>query len=604
MKKLISSLILFLLPLAVFAQSKVPIGGSNPKDTSWVRGFLMVDSNIMVKGLRTLSGDTAVLGFDATGKGIKIPKSKIQAWAPGGGGTPTGFGLTSYGVDSTIIQTKSGYVDADVRRITATQGQTVFNFGVNIPAQAAKYILTRNFSVEIAPGTYTNNTTNITFNTGMDAGDVISLRLQGYGAGSTGGSSTADPVTEAFTQVIAFNAFTKLSSTSLSSADVHFTLASSGNIPRATYEVEIYPDGVHNIYIDSSAFYVIGTVDRNQVNYILFNYPANSSIKPTATVRTVPTYLPLAAATNLSATGAQDQLSLNWDDVPNATQYNIYRSAHNANTFVQVGSSMYSNFVDVGLSSLTQYDYKIGSTAYGFTSSMSAVFSGTTTAPTTVRSFAVATDNNVITVADAGGNFNFGTSAFSIGFLFKTNATSGAALFTKSDGTAEYWGISYSSGGAIGIVLQGPAGNYLYGTYTAALNNGAWHSIVATYSGGTSFANLKMYVDGSLVTLTDLSTTGFTGVGSGGTVKFGYSNQFTSANRLVGKMDNAFIANRVLTPTEVTEYNNGNVSIDPTTLSFTSALTGAWLFDSNLSDAKGNGHTGTATTPSYSTDVR
>jgi len=112
-----------------------------------------------------------------------VSNSDLVVMNTGGGGTPTGFGLTSYGVDSTIIQTKSGYTNANYYSTTASSGQTVFTPGFNIPSPAASYQLFVN-GVKISTG-FTNNTTNITFASGKTAGDKVEIQLLGYGTGST-----------------------------------------------------------------------------------------------------------------------------------------------------------------------------------------------------------------------------------------------------------------------------------------------------------------------------------------------------------------------------------------------------------------------------------
>jgi hypothetical protein len=139
----------------------------------------------------------------------------------------------------------------------------------------------------------------------------------------------------------------------------------------------------------------------------------------------------------------------------------------------------------------------------------------------------------------------------------------------------------------------GGGGDTLQAYYDSApvLNNNNWNNVVATYNGSGLNSGLKLYINGSVVSTTNIGT--LTGELSAGdnTLRIGNSNSFPSTtNNIDGLIDETVIWNKELTSTEVsTLYNSGNgntlIIKSPTGLTITnvsdSSLTINWLPSTN-----------------------
>lgn len=421
-----------------------------------------------------------------------------------------------------------------------------------------------------------------------------------------GGGGGSGEVEVTFSEEIQFANAQSFSSTT-QTGDLNFTLAASGNTRNSYYTVEIYPDFTNDITIDEDDFHVEGAIDTSQINFITFHLPKNPLAKARAIISLEPTYAALDAATGLSATGLSGTtMEIDATVDANASQFDILRSPSGAGTFAVVGTTAAFPYVDSGLSVTTTYDYKILSKAYGRTSTLSAQFSGTTSSGTITQSLQMSVLNDVVGFDDPTDDFDFNIAGadqpFSVGIWVKTSKTTGQPLIVKADATSDMWGISMTAiGNNLGFVVQGPTGAYLYGTIANTWSDGAWHRIVCTYSGSETFAGIKMYVDGTLQSLTDNSSGSYTGIRTGGTLTMGYSSAFVS-QYYEGKCSNLVIVDRVLTALEVTEdYNSGNV-LDLNGASFAADMISYYPLSGDLADAVG-AHDGSANAETYSSDI-
>ena len=77
-----------------------------------------------------------------------------------------------------------------------------------------------------------------------------------------------------------------------------------------------------------------------------------------------PPAAPLAPA-NLTAVGGDEEVSLSWDDVPDATSYQVKRSLTNGGPYTVVGSPAVSSFTDLGLFNGTPYYYVVSAMGMG-----------------------------------------------------------------------------------------------------------------------------------------------------------------------------------------------------------------------------------------------
>ena len=97
--------------------------------------------------------------------------------------------------------------------------------------------------------------------------------------------------------------------------------------------------------------------------------------------------------------------------------------------------------------------------------------------------------------------------------------------------------------------------NYIVSEASATLALNTWYSVVCTYDGSKNFSGLKVYVNGTLQTITNLSIGTYTGMPNTATTPLignrvnNYSNEAFS-----GIIDEGYIyKNRILTATEVSE---------------------------------------------------
>ena len=104
------------------------------------------------------------------------------------------------------------------------------------------------------------------------------------------------------------------------------------------------------------------------------------------------------------------------------------------------------------------------------------------------------------------------TDPFSLAAWVKTTSNTSGTLLSKLDATSTTgWGL-FQYGTAttprfsLGLQGNGGANNYAM-VATNAISSGVWHYVVATYSGTSTVAGMKIYVDGVSQPLTTLSDT-------------------------------------------------------------------------------------------------
>jgi hypothetical protein len=129
----------------------------------------------------------------------------------------------------------------------------------------------------------------------------------------------------------------------------------------------------------------------------------------------------------------------------------------------------------------------------------------------------------------------------------KTSSTSDDILAKNAGGAADRgWNLSLTSGGAFQIALNhdAGAGNAINKYTDSAYNDGSWHHVAVTYTGGGGHADLTIYVDKVAVASTGSGTITDTAVG---TTPFTIS----SAIALLGRLQNAVILDYAATPAQV-----------------------------------------------------
>jgi subtilisin family serine protease len=111
-------------------------------------------------------------------------------------------------------------------------------------------------------------------------------------------------------------------------------------------------------------------------------------------------------------------------------------------------------------------------------------------------------------------DFNFERSdSFSVAGWFKITPGTSGALISKIDTTSSNtgWGLQQFLNGGVSPTfafgLHGNAIGNLAMAGTPTVSTGVWHYVVATYSGNSSVAGMKIYVDGVSQTLSTISDT-------------------------------------------------------------------------------------------------
>jgi len=186
-----------------------------------------------------------------------------------------------------------------------------------------------------------------------------------------------------------------------------------------------------------------GNVVGQQSNFASATTPPNAPIDVSATVN------------------ANGDINITWSSVPNATGYNIYRSASPSGSYTQIGTSSSVSYTNTGLSSGTTYYYKVSAYNSGGESPQSSYVDVTTrpSMPTGVSAnINSAGDINITwsSVPNATG-YNIYRSTTSSGTYTKigTSPTTSYIDYNVAAGTTYYYKVSAYNGGG-----EGPQSNY------------------------------------------------------------------------------------------------------------------------------------------------
>jgi len=163
-----------------------------------------------------------------------------------------------------------------------------------------------------------------------------------------------------------------------------------------------------------------------------------------------------------------------------------------------------------------------------------------------------------ITLASEG-KFDFeNTDPFSISFWAKWTSIANEILVCKIDPTGAIPGyeVNVQSDGKIQFQRRGATG-IAKGDTTSSFNDGAFHHIVVTCAGGLPQSNNKIYVDGVLQTLTNLTDALAGSMLHNVAVVIAARNDATL--ELTGQIDNVVIWDYELTSVAVAAlFNSGN----------------------------------------------
>ena len=167
------------------------------------------------------------------------------------------------------------------------------------------------------------------------------------------------------------------------------------------------------------------------------------------------------------------------------------------------------------------------------------------------------------------------TSPHSIFVNMKTSAATVQYIVSKvtTSGTRPGYDIGINSTGQVFVDIgdTGSGSNRIKKTTVSAYNDGTYHKLAYTYSGSSTAAGLKLYVDGALASTTTNNDNAISTMLNDVQVGIGYrGNSILDFN---GAIADVAIYNRELTADEITTLTNGGY--------VTSGLKGHWRFDEN-----------------------
>lgn len=178
-------------------------------------------------------------------------------------------------------------------------------------------------------------------------------------------------------------------------------------------------------------------------------------------------------------------------------------------------------------------------------------------------------------IFNQSGNVNLGniagferTQPFSFEYWYNATVSPSIQIIaSRMDAGSPFRGWEvYANGGKPYFELNNQIPTtYIQVYYNTALNDGQYHHLVWTYTGGSNASNVSLYVDGSKKSLTITADTLNATAVSGTSAYIGYSAY--NARTFNGTLDEFVIYNRTLTQAEVTQrYNLGNGSQTPISL--------------------------------------
>jgi hypothetical protein len=176
-----------------------------------------------------------------------------------------------------------------------------------------------------------------------------------------------------------------------------------------------------------------------------------------------------------------------------------------------------------------------------------------------------------------GNNFNFErTEAWTMSFWVRHRVVNTTQyIFSKRAGTTSA-GISIHNpgNGRYVVTIYNAAGNQiLTQTPTSTIIPNTWYNLVVTYDGSSTAAGVKLYLNGTAITLTATNDTLSASILNSQAAVFG---QIASLNYFDGHMDEVSIWSDDLTAAEVTSIFNGGTPADLESHSAASKLLSWW----------------------------
>lgn len=409
-----------------------------------------------------------------------------------------------------------------------------------------------------------------------------------------------------------------------STVRIGLTCAFEGARPKISINSWTYPTNPSASTQPDTRTLTVGTYRGNNVTYT-FAVPASALVAGTNTLWVFPISgsgaagylsagysldvvemfqgtaqtLPLPAApANLTATGANGQVSVSWNAVGGATGYNVQRATVSGGPYVTVSTGTATSYTDTTVTNGTTYYYVVSSKNSSGSGNLSAEASATAGGLVAWYTFegnaqdlsgnANHGTTNAVTYPIAGngaqtGLFN-GTSShvviprsiqddFTVALWMKATGTGGTGTQWWSgdgmvdgevNGSAADWGLSLLNG----KVAFGIGATDITFASTSNVNDGQWHHIAATRKSISGV--IQIFVDGALQT----SGTGPAGARTAPPfLRIGSLQTGAAASFFNGGLDGVRLYNKVLTATEITAISSAGLQTPaaPTGLTATSA---------------------------------
>lgn len=173
----------------------------------------------------------------------------------------------------------------------------------------------------------------------------------------------------------------------------------------------------------------------------------------------------------------------------------------------------------------------------------------------------ISNTNSRITIADNDAfSFTNGTTdtAFSIkANITSINTTTIQPIFSKWNGsnnnTSEYLFYLRSPTGRLAVLLfnRNVGGGFIGVETTASVTNGLINNVIVTYDGSAVWTGIKMYINGVLQSVNNLSSGTYVGMGNTSVTPI-IGNRSGGNNPFIGTTDELYVFNAELTPAQVT----------------------------------------------------
>lgn len=215
--------------------------------------------------------------------------------------------------------------------------------------------------------------------------------------------------------------------------------------------------------------------------------------------------------------------------------------------------------------------------------------------------------NDYVSVPDSDDlSFGNGTtdSPFSVTAWVKADSWTKFRIISKfQDNSNREWVFTGDGAGNLALSLFDLTGsNSLNRWRLTPLSTGVWYHVGATYSGGGSYTNINLYVDGALVSMSGSTQGTYVAMhNTSGAVQLGKLN-ITTPDYANGLIAEAQIWDKELSADEMSNlYNTG--ALAPNTANTVMNLPLEEGSGTSVADASGNGHSGTISGATWSTSV-